>query len=483
MTPLLGFTPDAPTTTPGIITDCTNFIPYEAGMEGAPGVVSTGADNLAASAIQAATLINLAGTAKTFAASATRIYELTGTTWTDRSVGGGPYTTTAAWSFAQFGDTHLAASPNNVLQAATTGAFANVSGSPQARVMFVVIAGGGGFVICANTNTSVDQWANSGINDHTTWTPSISTLANSGRLLGNDSGAITAGLEFGDRPILFKRNAMFIGEFVGPPEVFRFQEVPVKAGCIGKDAVCPVDAGLFFVGPDNFWVFDGARPVPIADGQVRQWFYNNVNLAQIDKTRALYDREKNRVFVYYPSSSSTGTLDAGLVWHLTTKQWGRVNPSSLQTTFVYVSPGLTVDSLTGTVDGISGSVDSLVGAQSRFIAIFNGTNTLQTLSGVSGATSFTSEDIGLEDMESHLTESRLRYQRIPTTATATGYTLDEAGDSLDASGTIASSDTPSDAKNKFDLRQCGKFHRVKFDFTGSVRVVAKDQTLIQAGGR
>jgi hypothetical protein len=484
MTPLLGFTPDAPTTTPGVITDCSNFIPYEAGMEGAPTAVSIGANNLAASAVQAATLTNLAGTAKTFAASATKIYELSGTSWTDRSAGGGSYTSTTSWAFAQFGDVHLAASPNNTLQAATSGAFAAVSGAPQARVLFVVQAGGGGFVFACNTNSFVDQWACSGLNDHTTWTPSVATQANAGRLLGNDNGAITAGLEFGDRALIFKRDAMFLGEYVGVPEVWRFQEVPVKAGCVGKDAACPVDQGVFFVGPDNFWLFDGARPIPVADGQVRQWFYNNVNLAFIQNTRALYNREKNRVFIFYPSVSSSGSLDAGLCWHLTTKQWGRVSYGTIQTAFVYISPGLTVDGLgSGQIDALVGAIDSQVAAQARFVAVFNGSNTLQTLSGVPGATSFTSEDVGIEDAESHLTETRLRYQTIPTTATATGYTLDEAGDSLDASGTIASSDTPTNARNKFDLRQCGKFHRIKYDFTGQVRVNAKDQTLIQAGSR
>ena len=48
MTPLLGFAPDADPTTPGVITECTNLIPFEAGMKGAPVATSVGAAALAA---------------------------------------------------------------------------------------------------------------------------------------------------------------------------------------------------------------------------------------------------------------------------------------------------------------------------------------------------------------------------------------------------------------------------------------------------
>ena len=40
MIPLQGFAPDADSTTPGVITDCTQFVPYLTGMEGAPGAIT-----------------------------------------------------------------------------------------------------------------------------------------------------------------------------------------------------------------------------------------------------------------------------------------------------------------------------------------------------------------------------------------------------------------------------------------------------------
>ena len=486
MTPIVGFAPDAPRTSDGIIADCFNFIPYESGMESAPSAASTGIAALAAACLQATTITKLDGTSRTFAASATRIYELSGTSWTDRSAGGGAYTTTTAWQFTQFGDATLAASPNNTLQASTTGAFAAVSGAPQARVLFSVITGGGGFVIAANTGTAVDQVHNSAVNDHTSWTVSVATQANTARLLGNDAGAITAGIEFGDRPVIFKRRTMFLGNYVGAPDTFNWNEVPGGAGCVGPNAVVTIDQGLFFLGPDQFWIFDGARPIPIADSQLRQWFFDNSNPAYLADTRMVYDRPRNRVFIFYASASSSGSLDQGLCYHLVRKQWGRLTPAAaVQATLTFIQPAITYNGLPGTFNALTYTFDSseLV-PTSRTIAVFNGTNTMQTLNGTPGASWFISSDFGMEDRKSHFTELRLRYDRVtPTTASIVGYTLDEAGDSADPASTSPASDIPSDAKNRFKPRQCAKFHRFRADFTGTTRVIGYEPTLLPAGGR
>ena len=38
MTPLMGFAPDVESTTPGVLVDCAQLIPFESGMEAAPGM-------------------------------------------------------------------------------------------------------------------------------------------------------------------------------------------------------------------------------------------------------------------------------------------------------------------------------------------------------------------------------------------------------------------------------------------------------------
>lgn len=484
MTPLLGFSPDAPRTAPGIITACTSFIPYESGMEAAPGRASTGIDALAAAATNAVTWTKPDGTTRLFAATtATRIYELSSTSWTDRSAGGSAYTATNFVTFAPFGTAIVAALGTATdLQVSTTGAFSAISGSPNAKIVFPVITSGGGFVIAANTDTAVDQWACSGVNDHTTWTASVATQANNGRLLGNDAGAITAGIEFGDRAVLFKQRTMFLGNYVGTPSTFQWAEIPGGAGCVGPYAVATIDIGLFFVGPDQLWVYDGARPVPVGE-KVRQWFFNNLSATYRDRVRVVFERMKNRVRIFYPNTSSTGNPNACLVFHLITKEFGQ-DDQTVETAFSYIQPAVVINSLSATINSYTNLINGEEwNPTSRSIAVIGTDHKIYTLTGAPGASNFTSEDFGDEFNESFMDEIRLRYAQVPSTAQAIGYTLDEAADDADTQLTEASSDVPADAKNKFDLRQCGRFHRVKFDFTGSVRVIGKQPRLQPAGGR
>jgi hypothetical protein len=103
------------------------------------------ADALAAECLGAETLTKLDATRRVFAGTASKLYELSGTSWTDVSAGGGTYTlgATSRWCFAQFGDTSLAATIDEVIQSTSSAEFAAISGAPQATVIESVLSSGG----------------------------------------------------------------------------------------------------------------------------------------------------------------------------------------------------------------------------------------------------------------------------------------------------------------------------------------------------
>ena len=129
MDKLLGFTPDAEATTPGILTDCTNVIPYESGMKGAPtGAIPSGIAALAAECRGAAVITKLDDSRRLFAGTASKLYEVNGSTWTDVSRAGN-YSggVDARWSFTQFGNATIAANLSDTIQRSnTSGAFADM---------------------------------------------------------------------------------------------------------------------------------------------------------------------------------------------------------------------------------------------------------------------------------------------------------------------------------------------------------------------
>jgi hypothetical protein len=484
--PLLGFTPDVPTTTPGVILDCTQFIPYDTGMRSAPGL-RTISDALAAACRGAVTVTKLAGSRRVFAGSAAKLYELSGSTWNDVSRAAS-YTlgATTEWSFTQFADTSVAANIDNVIQTSTAGAFADQATSPQAKIVEAVLSSGGGFVFAFNTidgtyGTSPDRWWCCALNDVTTWTPSVASQATTGRLIGS-TGPITAAKQLGsDRIIAYKAGAIYVGTYVGPPTVWSWQEIPVY-GCAGINAVADLGTAHFVVGQEQIYIFDGARPEPVADLKVRQWWLDNSSAGYRYKAQVRYDRLTNLVWIFYASvASSTGALDSVLTYHVKTGQWGRAD-RTIETSMLYNTPGETFDAASGTFDSDVGTFDQTP-AGTLVLSVFTSAHILSALDATPGSSSFTLSDIGDDNTVGRLTGAKLQYMTTPTSASMNAFSSMATGLTVTAGDLQNAYDIPATGFNSFPLRQTAKWHRLKFNFTGNVRVAAYDVPLTPAGKR
>lgn len=483
MTPIKGFMPDADPNTPGIITTCSNVIPFEAGMKGSPSPVDTTADALAAACRGAVVATKLDGTRRVIAGTQTKLYELTGTTWTDRSDTGG-YTGSveSRWSFCQFGDTTIATNLVDDMQSSTSGAFAAISGAPKAKI---VVSASNNFVIAFNTvdgtfGNSPDRWWCCAQNDQTDWTPSVATLATTGRLVATE-GPIRASLPLGDNVVAYKANGIYLGLFAGSPVVWQWNLASSDVGVVGQDAVCAIGGTAhFIVADDGFWLFDGTRPVPLGVGKTRKWFLDNSSATYRYLTKCIYDKQSNLVRIYFPSSGSS-VCDRCLVFHVATQEWG-VEEASVEAPLAYIAPGVTIDGLddfAATIDALPNiPFDSqywLSGGQTP--SYFNASHQLVSLNGETGISTFTTADVGDDDVVSMVSRARVRYTARPTTATASGFYKMNEGDPL--------IDGPTGSINdgKFDLRQSGRFHRVRVDMTGNWQATGYDVKLIAAGER
>lgn len=485
MTPMQGFAPDSDPNTPGILIDCSNIIPFESGLKGAPTAVNTAAAVLAAPCTGAVVATQLSGVRRVFAGTLPRLYELAANLWVDRTRAAGVYTggTDTRWSFCQFGDTTIASNLADAMQSSVAGVFADIATAPKAKL---VVSATNNFVIAFNTSdatfgASPDRWWCCAQADQTNWTPAVTTLATTGRLVAVE-GQIQAALTLGDYVIAYKNRAIFLGTFVGSPVVWQWALVPGgEAGVVGQEAVCDIGGAHFFVGNDNFWLFDGTRPLPLGNGVVRQWFLNNSSASYRYRTKAIYDRQNNLVRIFFASNASTGLVDSCLVWHVLTKQWGRADVT-IQAPLVYISPGVTIDGLNAyaaTIDALPNiPVDSqfwIAGGQVP--AYFDVVNQLVSLTGATGASSFTTSDSGDDDIVSDIERFRVRYTQRPTTAIAMGFYKQNEGDALITG--------PSNAINdgKFDIRQSARFHRIRVDMTSNHKETGYDVKLKPSGER
>lgn len=473
-----GFAPDAPNDEPNSITAATNIVPTQYGMKRAlqRTILSTAATSAGQQRGRGAkTLYKLDGTTRTFAAVVDTvsilIKEYSGGSWTDRSSGGG-YTSsnTSNWSFAQFGDTSLAIHLNTPLQYSNSGAFTNLATAPQADVMEVLMTSGGGFAMLFNTvdgtyGTSQDRWWCSALNDATSstaWTPSIATQCATGRLLGTP-GPITAAKQLGsDRIVAYKADSAYVGQYVGPPGVFTWQELP-GIGCVGKDAVVDTGGVHFVVNREDVYLFDGASFRSIGQG-IRDYIRTNTYQAAFWMTTAIYDRENDSVRIF--AAQNSVALQYCYVYHIKRGVWGIDNISGSNyefSPFLYPSSSSYIQDTVAALD-----------ADNKIIT-FDGTP--------SGTTDITLPAIGDENYTTILKSVRVKFATSPSAATAVVSKNASFGASQNSDFSQAAYDSPGSSYGIFNFRSTAKWHYVTLTLTGPFEILGYEYELERVGRR
>jgi len=468
---LLGYAPDIDRTTPGVVIDCDHFIPSKRGYIAAPSAVDAGIDALDSECRGAAAVRLLNDTFRIIAGTPTNLYEKSGTSWADVTrASGGDYALGAEnrWRFGQFGNTTLAVAKTETLQASDSSDFADVSGAPKADIVETV----GNFVFLFNTDEasfgdSPNRWWCSAVQDYTDWTPSKATQCVTG-ILVSTPGRIFAGRRFGEQIIAYKRQGMYRGTYVGGDLIWDFQLISDVAGCMSQEAVVNIGTDAnpvhMFMGPDNFWIFDGATPTslkaPVVD-TVFADFYE----AYAYKIQTIHDKRKKRVYFLYPSLGGNGAIDSCVVYNYQNNTWGR-DDRTIEAALEYLSGGITYD----TWDTVAPSYDTLPAnisydspyyAQGQLTpAIFGTDHTMYTLDGVGGNSSFTLGDLGDDENFYHLDRVKPKWLVKPTSAEMTNYYKNELGDALTTDSTTAM------VKSRFDKLRSARWHSFRFDCVG-----------------
>lgn len=472
---LLGLAPDMDQSTPGMLTECNYVIPSYRGMKAAPQAVDVSIAALAAAARGLATLQLLDGSLRVFAGTQTKLYEASGATWNDVSkVGDYTGSSESRWSFAQFGNVSLASDGVEVIQYSdTSGDFDDISGAPIAKIIFAV----NGFVMALNYNdgtSTPDGWYCSAFQDYTDWTPSPSTQCTTGRLFGIP-GPFTAGIRFGSDALAFKRGGLYLGRYAGTPVVWQWSEIPGQTGCVGQEALCDVStdstAMIFFVGPDNFYIYDGTRPVPVGTGKVRRYWLNRVSQTFIYKTICAYDYLDRNVYIFYPSvGSATGALDECLVFNVQTQMWGKAD-RTVEAVNQYQSGGLTWDGL-GTAYSTWDDLPEIPydspfwTSGTRLLSAFDSSHQLQQFTGIGENAQFQTGFYGMDDAYTTCQGLTPRFFVKPDTSYCIFTYKNDWGDVTSTAGTTYY------YENKYDIVSDARWHQFTISSTGNMEVEA-----------
>ncbi|HEY8098488.1 MAG TPA: hypothetical protein VIE65_20685 [Methylobacter sp.] len=474
---LLGFSPDLDPMTPGVITDCEMLLPTLKGMKGAPS--GTGIYPALASDCRGAAVVRKTDdTSRTFAGTQTDLYEGLSGAWTSVSragsyVGG----LESRWRFTQFGNVTICCNKIDATQnSVNTGAFADLTGAPKASFIDTTA----GFVMLADYDDGVnnyqDGWYCSALNDYTGWTNSIATQSASGRLL-DTPGPIKGLRQLGKQFVFYKERSMYLATYAGPPFIWDIQLIPGEIGASSHEAVVNIGTAHIFVGYEDFYMFDGTRPVAIG-GPVREWFFRQLNQKYRYKIQGLHDRTNSTVHFYYPSASST-TLDSCIVYNYKSDKWGKAD-RNIETVVEVLSGGYTIDgmdALSSTIDGLPAiPFDSpFWNASSVELGVVNTAHVLQTLSGMSVQATMQMGDAGDDFIYTLLRRVRPRFSVRPASATLLNKYKALSGDTY-TSGALTNMTGDS-----FDVLRSAHWHSALFTFNGDFEVEELNVDSIEDG--
>ena len=150
----------------------------------------------------------------------------------------------------------------------------------------------------------------------TDWTPTATNTAGDLRL-GSGSEFIQA-VETKREILVWTDRSLHSMQFVGPPFTFGITQLASSITIMGPKAAVAAEDFVFWMGIDNFYVYDGRTAnLPCT---VRDYVFEDFNSAQAEKVTAGINSQWGEVIWFYPSSTSDEN-DRYVVFNYIEKVW------------------------------------------------------------------------------------------------------------------------------------------------------------------
>lgn len=259
-----------------------------------------------------------AGNVFTFAADSDDLFRLNGTSWTNVSKSAQAYSVDSERmvQFAVFGNRVVAAmgiaDPLQTFVMGTDSAFSDLdAAAPRARHVAVIRD----HLMVGNTFDGTDGaqpqrvWF-SAIGDPTDWPTIGSADAASKQSDRRDiryGGAVQRiiGAVGGLDGAIFMETAIYRVIYTGPPGVFRITDVERQRGTPAPYSVVNVGRFAFYLGEDDFYLFDGSGSRPLGAQRIAKSFFAELDQNYFYRVVGAADPINKMVFWIYPGSGNT----------------------------------------------------------------------------------------------------------------------------------------------------------------------------------
>lgn len=212
------------------------------------------------------------------------------------------------WSFDRFGN-NIVMTPGSqtgvyTWDGNTTAAPTLVTNAPTA-VNFVFVSN----EILATQGASgvTNRLQASDQGSSTTWTTAITNQAYQNDIEGANTWIAAAHLQ--GINVMWTTNQFYTFSYIRRPLIWQVTLIEEGVGICAQNAHAVHDGIVYWMGRKNFYMYRGAGVEIIpsntsAQTTMRRYVFDNINVGQISKSFAWYNREFNEIWFHYPSTSS-----------------------------------------------------------------------------------------------------------------------------------------------------------------------------------
>lgn len=151
------------------------------------------------------------------------------------------------------------------------------------------------------------------------WYPTATNQAGGYRI--PTGSRIVAGLQGPQQTYWFTDIDLYVGQYVGAPDVWHFNKFASGCGLIAPKAVVNASGAIFWMSQKQFFMIsEGAGAAPI---QCPVWdvIFQNLNTSYINNICCGANAQFNEVVWYYPSAASTGQNDSYVCYNWQLQAW------------------------------------------------------------------------------------------------------------------------------------------------------------------
>jgi hypothetical protein len=290
-----------------------------------------------------------------FCATREAIYKLDGTAWVEVTRGIGttpvPYTTSADgfWCFKNYGTLVIGTNYNDDMQVynvATDTEFSQLSSTaPRCRTFFIFK----NFVVTLDT---VD--GDGAVGYRVRWSPlgdpqgdwtDIELQADFQDIYGGDFANVY-GASLEDYAVIVQGREIWRMDYTGPSSgIMSLNSMDVGTGSLLPRGCIENGDFVFMIAEDGFYKVDANGAMPVGDGKIDKWFYENLDESFDYNINLQVDQLKKNILVAFPDKTANDGIPNKIICYNWARDRFTLIEHETECLFTFLSVGYTLDGL------------------------------------------------------------------------------------------------------------------------------------------